>query len=153
MIDPSIIRPDNAAETIYIQNTDVMSSSGPGRFAVGALFDAIQLFFSPTTSGLAPGTYTKTQFYTEFGLDTLQERALIFQQAALDDGNPDYALMAFDSYFRGVQPDIPALPDVYNRIGNISLPNDAEAVGFDASVYQVGGEIVISYRGTDFDSF
>jgi len=95
LLDPSIIRPDSASSQITIQNVDVMSSSGPGRFAVGALFDAIQLFFSPTTSGLAPGTYTKAQIYAEFGLDTLQERALIFQQAAYDDGNPDYAYRAY----------------------------------------------------------
>lgn len=61
----------------------------------------------------------------------------------------DYSLMAFDSYNRGDRPDNENLPDVYNRITEIDLPNGSQAVGFDASVYGAGGEIVIAYRGTD----
>jgi hypothetical protein len=52
-----------------------------------------------------------------------------------------YALMAFDSHYRGDQPDIPDLPKIYNKI-DFPLDPDASNVGFEASVYQVGGEIV-----------
>lgn len=64
----------------------------------------------------------------------------------------DYALMAFDSYYRGDRPDIKDVAEIYNRILQ-NLPTDAIPAGFSASVYQTGGEIVISYRGTDFDEF
>ncbi|MHA7777189.1 putative Ig domain-containing protein [Roseibium sp. M-1] len=61
----------------------------------------------------------------------------------------DYAIMAMDSYSRGDRPDIKGLPIVYNKV-EVPVPTESIDVGFDASVYDVGGEIVISFRGTDF---
>ena len=61
----------------------------------------------------------------------------------------DYAVMAMDSYSRGDRPDNPGLAEIYNQL-DIAVPQDAIGVGFDAAVYNTGGEIVIAFRGTDF---
>ena len=66
--------PGEFGSSIPIDVNDFMSDGaegsapGPGRFALGASFDLVKLFFSSTPSGLPPGTYTKQQLATEFGI-------------------------------------------------------------------------------------
>jgi len=83
----SHIRPSGAGPTQTTVNINDYMSSGPGRFASPAFFDVVKLFFSPTTSGLPPGTYTEAQIRSMMGTS----QAIISQQQwAYDDGAGDY---------------------------------------------------------------
>lgn len=69
--------------------------SGPGRFASPAFFEVVKQFFSSTLSSLAPGTYTKEDLYTIFGLDTINDKIVSVQQSLYDDGQDNYLERAY----------------------------------------------------------
>lgn len=59
-----------------------------------------------------------------------------------------YALLAFDSYYRGENSKLKVLDDIASYI-DVALPAGAAEANFQATVYDTGTEIVIAYRGTD----
>lgn len=69
--------------------------NGPGRFASPAFFEVIKLFFSPTSSGLASGIYSKEDLYAIFGLNTIDDRIVAIQQSLYDDGQDNYLERAY----------------------------------------------------------
>jgi hypothetical protein len=85
--DNNLIR-SNAEKTLITVNVNEYMDNGPGRFALPAFFEIVKLFFSPTSSGLPPGTYTEQQLRPLIGTN----QAIITQQQwAYDDGQGDYA--------------------------------------------------------------
>jgi Lipase (class 3) len=65
------------------------------------------------------------------------------------------SILALDSYNRGYNSGVAGLSDnVGTQIGNASIVDKkgdqaAQATGFYATAYSLGGETIISYRGTD----
>ncbi|WP_316862477.1 hypothetical protein [uncultured Cohaesibacter sp.] len=59
-----------------------------------------------------------------------------------------YALLVFDAYYRGSNPKLNELDAVVTEIA-IDLPQGFQEANFEATVYDTGNEIVISYRETD----
>jgi hypothetical protein len=68
-----------------------------------------------------------------------------------------YAILALDSYNRGYNFGVPGLGGIGSQVGNYTLVMQSEtlstspevAASFYAAAYLNGGNIVISYRGTD----
>ncbi len=67
-----------------------------------------------------------------------------------------YAVLAMDAYNRFQRPNDPVgLAVVGSQVGNAirrtdQLPDGYQNTGFFATAYDLGGRVVISYRGTDF---
>lgn len=90
----NIIRPSGIKQSVPVDINEYMN--GPGRFASPAYFDVIKLFFSPTSSGLAAGTYTKQYLFSLFGLNTdINDRIVSIQQSLYDDGQDNYLERAY----------------------------------------------------------
>lgn len=85
--DSNLIRPINVVETKISVDVNDYMQNGPGRFASPAFFEIVKLFFSPTTSGLAPGVYTEQELRPLVGTN---QATITQQQWAYDDGNGDY---------------------------------------------------------------
>jgi|GEM_PF-4432662 len=103
----SKIKPDNIENENLISKNPLRSpivtsvnineymATGPGRFASPAFFEVIKQFFSTTSSGLAPGTYTKQDLYDRFGLNTYEDKTVNIQQSLYDDGQDNYLERAY----------------------------------------------------------
>ena len=64
------------------------------------------------------------------------------------------SILAMDAYNRGYSAGISGLGNAGSALGsatmlNVPLPQGSQAAGFYAVAYQVGGQTIISYRGTD----
>ncbi len=88
---------DNQLKTSTTTSVDINEymTTGPGRFASPAFFEVIKQFFSPTSSGLAPGTYTKQDLYDRFGLNTYDDKTVTILQHLYDDGQDNYLERAY----------------------------------------------------------
>lgn len=86
-VDNNLIR-SNVVETLITVDINEYMDNGPGRFASPAFFEIVKLFFSPTSSGLAPGVYTEQQLRPLIGTN---QATITQQQWAYDDGQGDYA--------------------------------------------------------------
>lgn len=95
LVTTGVIRDVDAKSSVEVNVAEYMSTYGPGRFAVGALFDIVQLFFSPTTSGIAPGEYTKSEWAALLGYGPEDFYGLNLHQGLYDDGAGDYAERAY----------------------------------------------------------
>lgn len=87
LLDTNIIRPSTETTTTSVDINEYMKN-GAGRFASPAFFELVKLFFSPTSSALKPGSYSKSDLGGIFGLDYY---GLNLQQWAYADGTDDYA--------------------------------------------------------------
>lgn len=87
MLDESIIRPATATAYTSVDINDYMDN-GPGRFASPSFFEIVKQFFSPVTSALPPGTYSKSQLAAMLGLDKIY---IDIRQWECSDSIDDYA--------------------------------------------------------------
>jgi hypothetical protein len=86
----SLIRPAAQSTPANVDTASYMASSG-GRFASPALFDLFQLFFTAPHVQLSPGSYTKEQLATIYGLNGPDALDLSIRQVNFDDDQGDYA--------------------------------------------------------------
>lgn len=93
----SLIRPAGLTTTARVDVNEYMNAAmGPGRFASPAFFEVIKQFFSPTSSGLAAGTYLKWDLFVAFGLDgDIANRTVSIQQSQYNDNCDDYLSRAY----------------------------------------------------------
>ncbi len=97
LVDDTLIRTevrtiDPPAANVGVDVVQFMAT-GAGRFAIGALFDLVQIFFSQTTI-LKPNVsgYTKDDLKKKFGIDYL---GFSFSQVTRADGNDDWLARAY----------------------------------------------------------
>jgi hypothetical protein len=88
LTNPALMRPAGTIGPQIIVNLSEYMTDGPGRFASPAFFDLVKEFFSPTTSGLAPGVYSKADLASVLGYSYYGLRQNQYNYA---DGKDDYA--------------------------------------------------------------
>ncbi|KAF4513784.1 UNVERIFIED_CONTAM: hypothetical protein B566_EDAN011705 [Ephemera danica] len=98
LVKDSLIRP---AAYVAPMNIDINEYvAGPGRFVTPGAFTIVERFLNPWlysgSSTLGPGTYTKNDLYTAFGIPEGDSRRWVsIQQWAYDDGRDDWMERAY----------------------------------------------------------
>ena len=88
LVDENLIRGEGISFKEAEVDRQTYMTTGAGRFALGGLFDIVQMFFTLPT-GLPPGSYTKLEIATAYGIEDFF--GLRQFQTDLADDVDDYA--------------------------------------------------------------